>query len=78
MLANKQLRLRLEKEGYYEAITTPGLWIHTWRPIQFCLVLDDFGVEYVGKQHAEHLATILKSIIISQKIGKARSMQEYI
>ena len=24
------------------------------------LVVDDFGVEYVGKQHADHLATILK------------------
>ena len=45
-----------------------------WRPIQFYLVVDDFGVEYVGKQHAEHLATILKNTIISQKIGKARSM----
>ena len=22
--------------------------------------MDDFGVEYVGKQHAEHLATIFK------------------
>ena len=60
MLANKQLRLRLEKEVYYEARTTPGLWRHKWRPIQFCLVVDDFVVEYVGKQHAEHLATILK------------------
>ena len=26
----------------------------------FFLVVDDFGVEYVGKQHADHLATILK------------------
>ena len=26
ILANKQLILRLEKEGYYEARTTPGLW----------------------------------------------------
>ena len=60
MLANKQLRLRLEKEGYYEAMTTPGLWRHKRRPIQFVLVVDDFGVEYVGKQHADHLATILK------------------
>ena len=74
MLENKKLRFRLEKEGYYEAITTPGLWRHKWRPIQFCLVVDDFGFEYVGKQHAEHLATILKNIIISQKIGKVRSM----
>ena len=60
ILANKQLRLRLEKEGYYEARTTPGLWIHKWRPIQIFLVVDDFGVEYVGEKHADHLATILK------------------
>ena len=60
MLKNKQLRLILEKEGYYEAITTPGLWRHKLRPIQFFLVVDNFVVEYVGKQHAEHLATILK------------------
>ena len=74
MLANKQLRLRLEKEGYYEARTTPGLWRHKWRPIQFFLVVDDFGVEYVGKQHADHLATILKNITISLKIGRAKNM----
>ena len=35
MLANRQLRVRLEKEGYYEARTTSGLWRHKWRPIQF-------------------------------------------
>ena len=38
------------------------------------LVVDDFEVEYVGNQHAEDLATILKNTIISQKNGKARSM----
>ena len=26
----------------------------------FFLVVDDFGVEYVVKQHADHLATIFK------------------
>ena len=75
MLAKKQLRFILEKEGYDEAITTPGLWRHKWRPI-IVLVMDDFGVEYVGKQHAEHLATILKNITISLKIGKARNILE--
>ena len=44
ILANKQLRVRLEKEGYYEASTTPGLWRHKLRPIYFFLVVDDFGV----------------------------------
>ena len=60
IMANKHLILRLEKEVYHEARTTPGLWRHKWRPIQFCLIVDYFGVEYVGKQHADHLATILK------------------
>ena len=55
MLANKQLRLRLEKEGYYETITTPGLWRHKWIPIQF-FGRGGLGVEYVGKQHALHVA----------------------
>ena len=31
-LANDLLRTRLEKAGYYEAATTPGLWRHTWHP----------------------------------------------
>ena len=78
MLANRQLRVRLEKESYYEERTTPGLWRHKWRSIQFFLVVDEFGVEYVGKQHADHLATIFKKTIISQNIGKARSMLESI
>ena len=74
ILANKQLQMRLEKEGYYESRTTPGIWIHKWRPIQFCLILYDFGVEYVGKQHTNHLAKILENIIISLKIGRAKNM----
>ena len=32
-LANDLLRTRLEKSGYYESATTPGLWCHKWRPI---------------------------------------------
>ena len=60
ILANKQLRTGIEKEGYCEAHTNPVLWLHKWRHVKFFLVIDDFGVEYVGNQHADHLATILK------------------
>ena len=28
--------------------------------IQFVLIVDDFGIEYVGKQHALHLLKILE------------------
>ena len=58
-LSNNLLRTRLEKADYYEAATTPGLWCHKWRPIQFVLLVDDLGIEYVGKEHALH---ILKSL----------------
>ena len=30
-------------------------------PVQFALVVDDFGVKYVGRQHALHLITALKT-----------------
>ena len=60
ILANKQLRKFLKPAGYYEVAHTPGLWRHTTRPIQFTLVVDDFGVKYVGKEHADHLIQTLK------------------
>eukprot|EP00804_Cyclotella_cryptica_P011793 CCRYP_011361-RA/>CCRYP_011361-RA protein AED:0.17 eAED:0.11 QI:0/0/0/0.8/0.25/0.2/5/0/1137 len=59
-LANKLLRERLAPHGYYEVAHTPGLWHHVWRPLSFTLVVDDFGVKYVGKQHAQHLIDTLK------------------
>jgi hypothetical protein len=60
ILANDLLRYRLLTEGYYEAESTPGLWRHKWRPIQFCLIVDDFCVEYVGLEHFTHLLDVLK------------------
>ena len=60
ILANKLLKKILKPHGYYEVPDTPGLFKHVTRPIQFTLVVDDFGVKYVGKQHAIHLTNILK------------------
>ena len=39
---------------------TPGLFTHKTRPIWFKLAVDDFGVKYIGREHAEHLMTVLK------------------
>ena len=58
-LAKDLLHTRLEKSGYYDAATTPGLWCHKWRPIHFFLLMDDSGIEYVGKEHALHLLKTL-------------------
>ena len=54
------MHMRLDKAGCYEAATTPILWRHKWRPIQFVLILDDFGIKYVGNYHALHLLKILE------------------
>ena len=60
ILANKRLRRKLEPHGYLEHENTPGLWYHKTRPVTFTLVVDDFGVKYVGKEHADHLIACLK------------------
>ena len=32
-----------------------GICNHKWQPVTFSLVVADFGVEYIGKQHEDHL-----------------------
>ena len=60
MLANRLLKERLKKDGYFELPHTPGLWKNDWRPITFSLVVDDFGIKYVGEQHFDHLIAAIK------------------
>jgi hypothetical protein len=60
ILSNKLLRTRLAKDGYFELPHTPGLWKHVCRPVWFTLVVDDFGVKYVGKENADHLMRALR------------------
>jgi hypothetical protein len=38
---------------------TTGIWLHKTKPIAFSLIVDDFAVKYVGKQHADHLRDAL-------------------
>jgi hypothetical protein len=58
-IANDLLAKRLARKGYYQCRHTPGLWKYAYRPIQFSLVVNDFSVEYVGKEHADHLHTAI-------------------
>ena len=59
LIANELLAKRLNKHGYFQSKLVPGLWAHRTRPIQFSLVVDDFGVKYVGEEHARHLENVL-------------------
>ncbi|KAL7548698.1 hypothetical protein ACHAWF_011969 [Thalassiosira exigua] len=44
-----------------DAPTMPGLWRHTWRPVQSVLIMGDFGIKYIGKQHVDPLLNLLKN-----------------
>ena len=60
ILAQKILEKRLNARGYRQIGIYPGFWKHDWRPICFSLYVDDFGIKYVDRQHAEHLMNDLK------------------
>jgi hypothetical protein len=59
-LANDLLINRLAPHGYQPFEHTHGLWQHKTRPVTFTLVVNNFGVTYVGKEHADHLLNTLK------------------
>jgi hypothetical protein len=40
----------------------PGLWRHKWHPLQFFLIVDDYGVKYAGIEHFNFLLELLKKI----------------
>jgi hypothetical protein len=66
ILANELLQRNLAKDGDRPTTHTYGLCTHDTRPISFSLVVDDFGVKYFGREHAEHLmACIRKNYNIS-------------
>eukprot|EP00957_Ditylum_brightwellii_P081582 6206538-Ditylum_brightwellii.AAC.1 len=60
ILANNLLTKRLAAKGYRPCRHTLGLWKHDWRPVIFSLAVDDFGIKYVGQEHAHHLLQMLQ------------------
>ena len=60
LIAQDPLKKWVEKHGYHQTKVTPGFWKHKLRPIAFSLVVNDFSIKYVGKEHANHLIAALK------------------
>ena len=48
-LANDYPNNKLAPEGYYKVTHTPGLQKKISHPVAFSLVIDNFGIKYVGK-----------------------------
>jgi hypothetical protein len=60
LIANELLEERLNKHGYRQSKLVPGLWKHDKRPIQFTLVVDNFGVKYTRQEDVEHLKSVIE------------------
>ncbi len=72
LLANELFEKRLNKHGYHQSKLVPGLWKQEWQPIQLTLVVNDFGIKYAGKEHAEYLQKVLEEHyeITTNKTGR--------
>ncbi len=55
IIAQQLLKKRLKAHGYSQSTITPGLWKHDTRPIIFSLIVNNFGVKYVGEENEQHL-----------------------
>ena len=60
-IAHYSMLKHLEKYGYHPSIKKPRLCKHNSRPIKFTLMVDDFGVKYLGKEHALHVKSALET-----------------
>jgi hypothetical protein len=73
ILANKLLKKRLAKHGYYEQPHRPGLWRHESCQIWFNLAVDNFGIKYIREDNLQHLYNSLRKEtydIIKDNAGK--------
>ena len=61
-IVNDKLKLHLARFGYEPAPITPDLWRHQTSPLQFPLVVDDFGIKYERQEDITHILDALKMI----------------
>ncbi len=59
-LGHDLLKGRLNKEGYFQSQTVSRFWKHTTKPIQFVLVVKNFGIKYLKLEDLDHLVRSLE------------------
>ena len=60
ILENNLPAQHLINHGCYQFKQKAGLWIHVWRHISFTLVEGKHSIGYFGREHADHMMSILK------------------
>ena len=65
-IAHDWFKTHLAKFYYLPCHHTPPLWIHNTPPIRFTLIVDDFGIKYSRKKHAQHqINSLQKKYVIA-------------
>ena len=59
-ISHNALVKHLESYGYHTSSKNPRLWKHNSQKINFTLVVDDFGVKYLEKEHTLHLKAAIE------------------
>ena len=61
-IGNDKLKQHLAKFFHNTAPINPGLWRHQTQPLQFSLLVDNFGVKYERQADITHLLDAIKNI----------------
>ena len=69
IIAHNRLSKHLEQADYECSQYVPSLWRNASLSISFTLVVDGFGVKYVGKYAAMHLIDTLRKNMLFLLIG---------
>ena len=75
LLAHRQFKERLAKDGYFPIVGTSGMWRHTTRKTKIVLCIDDFGIKYYSKADLDHF---LNSIAKHYEYTIDRSGEHYL
>lgn len=59
ILVQELLAERLDRHGYQQSAIIPEYWKHDTMPIDFTLVVGDFGIKYTKEEHKNHLLGIM-------------------
>ena len=60
-ISHDYLLKHIETYGYHPSSKNPARWKHNIRTINFTFVVGDFGVKYLGKEHALHAKSALET-----------------
>ena len=61
-IANNRLKAHLNKFGFAPVPRTPAMWKNNTKPIFFSLVVEDFGLKYIGKENDYHLIQAVQKL----------------